>query len=750
MPTKDIPLELIDDNPYNPRKHYPPGKVREMAQSLQEHGLQQTPKGRAVNGRFQLAFGHMRKRAYLYNLKKDGDSWKEMPVNIEELSDQKMFDLAMEENLRRTDITPIETARCILSYSEVMPEVLDEEIARKHCMTAANVSNMKRVLRLPEKILEKIDAGKLSFTQGRELLVLEELENGDNLMKVAIDGLKTGTKYYGEPNTVEGLQRSIHSVISNHYRPIDKEFAGHRWDLLFDTRAAGCLQCEKMIRAHPTKSKAAHYCRDEECWDRHDNEHREKAAAEAKARMEEDILQRTAAAAKPVAADFTLEKRGTSWIALDSQGVVIAIADGKTSASEIAYASFEPVATEVNPGTYTLNHTYRFCEKPGSRTLEYSDITAQDLATAAKALGVEPANIEQVKVYKSSGKLGTGGGVSAGWSKCAETLADISQEMPEEPPDETCATAEELQEMEADATAKADKSFERANAERPVGELPCETCLRGKTCDRSFFYTSPDNSGRLLCRQWQSPDSEQKELSRRIASAPAPAPDDILEKAKAAAGTRAEVLDLRPLHLNGQDWRQELKEGYVNLSQVIEELDDPGECLERCTEGFHFAFDSKYLDRGSGAVCTNPKCVTKKKTALTRARNAAGNARKKAEAKAIKQAIAETTTLDRPRIKLILLAQMNGQHTNRGYYGGNETKQPATWLWHKVSAGTPEHERKSELLFQKIDKLGDEELAQLLVEFMLDYLVDRGDVASHQVKTEEPLKWLGLKIDLGG
>ncbi|GAI93669.1 unnamed protein product [marine sediment metagenome] len=71
MAVEQIELELIQDNPYNPRKHYPQTKVREMGQSLREVGLRQVPEGRRVDGRVQLAYGHMRKRGFLANQKKD-------------------------------------------------------------------------------------------------------------------------------------------------------------------------------------------------------------------------------------------------------------------------------------------------------------------------------------------------------------------------------------------------------------------------------------------------------------------------------------------------------------------------------------------------------------------------------------------------------------------------------------------------------------------------------------------------------
>ncbi|GAI65651.1 unnamed protein product, partial [marine sediment metagenome] len=323
----------------------------------------------------------MRKRGFLANQKKDPENWEDMPVDVKEISDQDMFHFSMEENLTRTDITPIEVARCIESFSGMFPDVLDEEIATKHNMTPANVSNMKRVLRLPEKILEKIDNGVITFTQGRELLTLEKLENAENLMASALGGLR-GNKAYGHANTVEGLQKSIHEVILGHYRPLDKKWEGYRWDLLFDTREAGCLKCEKMIRTHPTKSESAHYCLDEKCWDRHQEEHREKAAAEAKAKMEAEIVKR--------AANVNISQ-------------------------EMPEGRVKPDVTDASP--------------------------------------------EQV--------------------------------------------ADELETRADERDSHLEEARERANLERPVGELPCDTCAKGNTCDRTFFHAADDGGGRLVCDIWE-------------------------------------------------------------------------------------------------------------------------------------------------------------------------------------------------------------------------------------------------------
>ncbi|MBA7632707.1 Nucleoid occlusion protein [subsurface metagenome] len=764
MAVEKIELELIQDNPYQARLTYHRQDIDDLAHSIKTHGLLQVPPGRHKDGKVELGFGHLRKRAFAKLAKKEPEKWGEMPVDIKELSDEQMALFALEENLKRRDITPMETARAVDNYLNSFLEKTEVELAESLNMTKGNVSNMRRVLRLPEQVLEKIDDGRINFTQGRELLILERLENSKELMLTAIRSIKTEKMPYGKPNTVEGMQTSVHDVISGRCRPLDKEYQGYRWDLIFDTRAADCLECEKMIRTHPTKSATAHWCLNPECWEKKQEEHREKAAAAAKAKMEAEVLER---AAKDVAeqtpepapslSQYTLEKRGTSWIALDAQRVVVAIDTTKEKADAGAVAYFSPVATIVNPGTseYVLNHTYRISREWNLRKPDdIFDVTAQDLPTAITALGVKREDIEAVRIYKSSGKLGTGGGVSAGWSKCTEPLEDVQEQL-EDQADERDRSMEEAR--------------EKANLERPVGEIPCGTCLKGETCDRSFFHIADDDSGRLVCDVWECDhvswalpkESAQavpedllgQEISRRIAEAPAPAPqeipEDILTLAREKAGTRADVLDINDICI-ADPYRRQVKPGYAVLQggyfDELRYMDDPEECTERCTHGFHFGFDSK---EGKGTVyfiCSDTKCVAKKKAASTRARNTEGQARKKAEMKAVKEAIAQTTTLDRPRIKLILLAQLDGKHTQSYYHEG--AKKPETWLWERLSAGTPAIAREREALFKRIDNLTNEELAKLVIEFMLYFLTDKGDIGTYEIKAAEPLKWMGIPLSI--
>ncbi|GAH83035.1 unnamed protein product, partial [marine sediment metagenome] len=128
-------LDLIDDNPFNPRLFYKPAKIAEKAISIKENGLLQKPKGRIRDGRVQLAFGGYRIRAFRKLRKDEPKRWKTMPLEIEELTDEQMVVYALEENLRRDDNTSIEVARAIEGFFTYYPETTETLMAKKLNMT---------------------------------------------------------------------------------------------------------------------------------------------------------------------------------------------------------------------------------------------------------------------------------------------------------------------------------------------------------------------------------------------------------------------------------------------------------------------------------------------------------------------------------------------------------------------------------------------------------------------------------------
>jgi len=780
MPIVQVDLEKVKDNPYQPRKGYSQKKIDEIASSIEQNGLLETPLGRRTNGDVELAFGHLRKRAFIKLKKRHPKKWLTMPVDIREMTDQDMVVFALEENLKRSDITPIDLARSVSQYLDVFPEVSETALATKLSMTQGHVSNMRRVMRLPDEILQKIDEGRITFTMGRELLIFENLtapgkesrysskekrnieipKDSKWLMLAAIKGIATpGSegRYGSHPCSVDGMQKAIHDVAKGQFRPLGTtpDYGYNREEVLFNTSKAGCKSCEKAIKTHTTKS-ATSWCTDEKCWERHQKVHREQRAAEAKKKMQADILAKATAAeaerqAKPISQEipakaeplYTLAKRGTGWIALDKTGLVIAMAHDKEQANTRAIDYFKPVATVVNPGAedYRLNHTYRISLKPNRRPEDFIfDYTAQDLTAAVAAAGVSTEDIESVKVWKSSGKLGTAGDVSAGWSKCEEPMEKPSQAAAAAPAEDIVDTIPEE---------------EREHARERIKQLgkghpnyPCLTCLSVGHCDGTGVYavSGVGESEVFACDNHMGKGDAKKVREKATLKVPA----EVLALAREKAGSRAAVLDLNELRAGSYG---DLKAGYVQLDNIMDRLDNPQECLETCTRGFHYAFDSK--ERPSWAeehearvlcVCTDPKCVTKKKAAHTRAINAAGQAKKNAEHSAIKQAVGATTRLDHLRMKIVVFCIMSD---DRSYY--SSANSAVTWWTKKLKIETTGYSDTSKLrveVIKKLDACSEEELARHLLEYSLMKMSFSGDIARYKVQTTEFLNWLGVGVQV--
>lgn len=657
MPIENVKLELIDDNPYQPRSVYHKEDIDDIAASIKTHGQLQDPLARRKDGRVELGFGHLRKRAFLKLAKEDPDKWGAMPLDIRELSDQQMAMFALEENLRRRDITPIEVARAVDKYLESFADTTEKDLAEQLNMTQGNISNMRRVLRLPEQVLEKIDQGRINFTMGRELLVFQGIVAGKTqhwsqkaggyidapkdekfLMLEAIGGIKTEYKAFGNPCTVEGMQKCIHGVAISHLQPLEKEYGYSSREPLFDTRAAGCLQCDHMVRTHPTKSKAAHWCTNKECWDGRQQEHKDRVAAAARAKMTVDVLSKVAAA------------------------------EEKRQAEDIS----QEIPPELREKTDAVDQQLEQCAVEMEQRADQMEQELDQAAESAEA-AMEPEEIEFAR-----------------------------QRM------------QQLKNLPAD--------------------YPCKTCLSVGRCDGTGVVAI--DGGGFKCDQRLTKGTVAELQEKATVEIPPELRTLVVEK----AGTRAQVLDLNDLWL-GQ-WRQELRQGYTLLSGDLDRVDDPEECLERCTQGFHYGYDSRHTEGRVLHVCTTPKCLSKKKAAFTRAKNAQGQAKKKAEAAAIKRAVEETTQLDPPRAKLIIMALLEG-----GSYYGREVS-PKRWWRDKLGMEQKnEWEIKTEPIYAALDRLTEEEMAKLIVEFMLETLTYKGDLEAYRIQTTQPLNWMGIGVN---
>jgi ParB/RepB/Spo0J family partition protein len=285
VPIEQIPLTQIDDNPYNPRKIYKAEKINEIAYSIQQFGQLETPMARRVGDRVQLAFGHVRFRAFKKLSRVEPEKFSTQPLNVMELTDSEMFYFAWEENMKRSDTTPIEQARAIDYFMNAFPDHTEAEVADKLKLKQPTVANMRRVLTLPEKVLNLIDEGTINFTMARELLVFSSFKNGPDLMNDVLDRVKT----LDNPNriynsTVAGLQASIYETCWRRFKPLGQ---GQAWGVsrepLFDT--ADCMHCPNMVTAHKTAKEGSDWCADLVCWQDKQDAAKAKIAADEEAKQ---------------------------------------------------------------------------------------------------------------------------------------------------------------------------------------------------------------------------------------------------------------------------------------------------------------------------------------------------------------------------------------------------------------------------------------------------------------------------------
>lgn len=172
-----IPIELIDPNPYQPRGKEDPAKVAEIAESIKQNGLLQVPTARQVNGHYQLTFGHTRLAAFKLN----GET--EMPLIIRDLTDLQMFELGIDENIERQDLTPIELAKAMKRYMQEFHKTSVECGERFNC-SPEKVRATVRLLNLPKDLQAGVADGTITQNNARRLLTIQRVAP-DKLKSVA-------------------------------------------------------------------------------------------------------------------------------------------------------------------------------------------------------------------------------------------------------------------------------------------------------------------------------------------------------------------------------------------------------------------------------------------------------------------------------------------------------------------------------------------------------------------------------------
>lgn len=160
-----LPIEDIVPNPNQPRIHFNETELRELSESIQEHGVLQPLLVRKHGNGYEIIAGERRYQASkLAGL-------EELPVIIKEVNDEEMLALALIENLQRSDLNPVEEAkgyRQLIDASGMTQEALSKAVSKSR----SAITNSLRLLDLPEIVQQMIFKGKLTAGHARAILAV--------------------------------------------------------------------------------------------------------------------------------------------------------------------------------------------------------------------------------------------------------------------------------------------------------------------------------------------------------------------------------------------------------------------------------------------------------------------------------------------------------------------------------------------------------------------------------------------------
>lgn len=164
------PIEELRPHANQPRKTFNDVKMAELIDSIKEKGIIQPLVVRHLEDHYQIIAGERRWRA----AQKAG--LREIPVVIQDVSEDWAFEMALIENIQREDLNPIEEAE---AYRNLMDgfDLSQEEVAKRVGKDRSTVANSLRLLRLPDKVRDDVINGQLSMGHARALLPLDSDED---------------------------------------------------------------------------------------------------------------------------------------------------------------------------------------------------------------------------------------------------------------------------------------------------------------------------------------------------------------------------------------------------------------------------------------------------------------------------------------------------------------------------------------------------------------------------------------------
>lgn len=209
--TGDIAINDLIPNPYQPRKTFEPAKLKELINSIKESGVIQPLIVRKAGEKYEIVAGERRWRA----AKEVGLDF--VPAVVRKYDDATMMEVALIENMQRSDLNPMEEAEGLRNMMEKLG-ITQAEVAKKMGMSKTAVSNALRLLNLPDSIRKFVEKGDMTMGQVRPLFGVGDENRMEELaMQIVTNDWSARTvedvvNEYKEGNTVKVVREKITSL----------------------------------------------------------------------------------------------------------------------------------------------------------------------------------------------------------------------------------------------------------------------------------------------------------------------------------------------------------------------------------------------------------------------------------------------------------------------------------------------------------------------------------------------------------
>jgi len=256
---RHVPIEMLHPNPHNPRKIFPEDDLEDLARSIRDKGLLQplVVRPRGDGHSFEIVAGERRWRAA------QRVGVHDLPVLIRELSDGETLEIALVENIQRSDLNPIEEAR---GYNQLINQFgyTQQQLAEAVGKSRSHIANTMRLLGLPEAARAKVEEGVISAGHARALIATD---NADDLAEKIIqlgmtvrEAEQLAKQAHADTSTrkakdrkeksadIRAVERDLGAALGLKIEVVDKGRAGGQVVIRYKTLEQFDLICRRLTR----------------------------------------------------------------------------------------------------------------------------------------------------------------------------------------------------------------------------------------------------------------------------------------------------------------------------------------------------------------------------------------------------------------------------------------------------------------------------------------------------------------------